>query len=290
MTSRLILLIVSTVLTVLWIFLCEKGYKRYEAYLQPLMQNESHPFYQVYGAGFYLLEKIGYRYDSPLDRKRIVQAQIVFGEKYGEYFYRVNMAQKVSLSYLVALVFLCLGAATGEIAMLIAAGFGAVVTFLFVDARITNVIEDREDEINRTFADMISKLTLLINAGMIMREAWAEVAYGSEGLVYDEMRTVLQQMQNGMSETDAYIYFGNRCGTKRVKKFASMLVQNLTKGNRELVSFLKQSTKESWEERKNYVKRKGEAASTKLMLPIGIMFAGILIMIVVPIFMNISFG
>ena len=67
-----------------------------------------------------------------------------------------------------------------------------------------------------------------------------------------------------------------------------MLVQNLTKGNHELVSFLKQTSTESWEERKNIVKRKGEAAATKLMLPIGIMFVGLLIMIVVPIFTKIG--
>ncbi len=47
--------------------------------------------------------------------------------------------------------------------------------------------------------------------------------------------------------------------------------------------------KESWEERKHYVKRKGETAATKLLLPIGMMFAGILIMVVVPIFGNMGF-
>ena len=288
MSMQIVLLALSTVLAVVWAILCEKGYKRYQGYLAPLADNNSHPFYQVYGVGFYLLELIRYKYDTPMDRKRITQTKIIFGEKYGEYFYRVNMAQKISLAYLVLVAFLCLGAVTGEAAMLLAAVIGAVVAYLFVDSEITDVMNKRNDEIDRTFAEMISKLTLLINAGMIMREAWSEVAYGSEGLLYDEMRTVIQLMQNGMPETDAYIHFGNRCGSKRVRKFASMLVQNLTKGNRELVDFLKQNTKESWEERKNYVKRQGEAAATKLMLPIGIMFAGIIIMIVVPIFGNMS--
>ena len=43
---------------------------------------------------------------------------------------------------------------------------------------------------------------------------------------------------------------------------------------------------ESWEEKKHRAKRKGEAASSKLMIPIMIMFVGILIMVIVPIFTN----
>ena len=43
---------------------------------------------------------------------------------------------------------------------------------------------------------------------------------------------------------------------------------------------------ESWEEKKHRAKRKGETAGTKLMIPLMIMFVGILFMIIVPIFSN----
>lgn len=41
-----------------------------------------------------------------------------------------------------------------------------------------------------------------------------------------------------------------------------------------------------WEEKKHLVKRKGEAANSKLLLPIGMIFIGILVMIMVPAFVN----
>jgi tight adherence protein C len=43
---------------------------------------------------------------------------------------------------------------------------------------------------------------------------------------------------------------------------------------------------EMWEEKKHLVKRKGEAANSKLLLPVGMIFVGILLMIIVPAFTN----
>lgn len=285
-----IILILCTVLSVCVLIFTNIGFAKYEEYILPLRTEKKYPFCDLYGLGFYLLEKVGYSYDSKLDRKRIAQCKIIYGEQYGEYYYRVNMAQKVTFSVLVFLVVLILSALSRELIFAGCAVFAAVCVFFYVDALITKVMAAREESFERSFPEMVSKLTLLINAGMIMREAWAEVAYASEGLIYEEMRATWERMQNGTPEAEAYIYFGSRCGTKKIKKFTSMLVQNLTKGNRELIGFLKQSTKESWMERKNFAKRKGEAAAVQLIGPIALMFIGLLIMIVVPIFGNISAG
>lgn len=288
MVLQVFFLALSTALTVIWMVINRKAGKKYADYLAPLKQDKSHPFYELYAFGFELLAIANYKYDSQIDRRRIAQCNIIYGEKFGGYYYSVNMAEKLSISYIVPLLFFVLYGVSGEPAMILAGLVGMVLAWLYIDSVITSVMQNRQDEIELQFADMVSKLTLLVNAGMILREAWAQVAYASDGLIYREMRGAMQKIQNGMPEVDAYVYFGSRCETKRVKKFASMLVQNLTKGNHELVSFLKQTSTESWEERKNIVKRKGEAAATKLMLPIGIMFVGLLIMIVVPIFTKIG--
>ena len=120
------------------------------------------------------------------------------------------------------------------------------------------------------------------------REAWEEISYTGEGTVYEEMRNAVVEMNNGMSEIDAYLHFGERCAVPSVKKFASMLSQNLTKGNRELVDFLKAETANSWEEKKHYVKRKGEEASNKMMIPLGMILIGVFLMILVPVLGNLG--
>ena len=87
-------------------------------------------------------------------------------------------------------------------------------------------------------------------------------------------------------EADAYRNFADRCSVKEVRKFTSLILQNLQKGNSEIAFFLKEMSNEMWEEKKHLVKRKGEAANSKLLIPIGMIFVGILIMIMVPAFMN----
>jgi tight adherence protein C len=159
----------------------------------------------------------------------------------------------------------------------------AGVTFYYADTKITDIINQREEEIIRDFVEMVSKLTLLINAGMITREAWTEISNTGSGTLYEEMQNAVVEMQNGVSEIDAYIGFGNRCGVQLVKKFTSMLVQNLSKGNRELVEFLKKETEICWEEKQHLVKRQGEEATNKLMIPLSMIFIGIFVMILVPI-------
>ena len=51
---------------------------------------------------------------------------------------------------------------------------------------------------------------------------------------------------------------------------------------------LQQQSKEVWAAKKQDIKRQGEKAASKLLIPVLIMFIGILIMILIPIFTNIG--
>ena len=95
-------------------------------------------------------------------------------------------------------------------------------------------------------------------------------------------------MQNGRSASDAINEFGQRCMLQEIRKFTSTLIQGLTKGNSELSSMLKQQSSEVWELKKQLIRRQGEAADSKLLLPMCLSFVGILIMIIIPIFSNLG--
>ena len=62
------------------------------------------------------------------------------------------------------------------------------------------------------------------------------------------------------------------------------MVQNIQKGGPDFALQLRDMNNESWEEKRHLAKRKGELAGSKLLIPTLIMFVGILIMIIVPIF------
>lgn len=282
-----ILIILYFLLASVWSFLLIKGSKKYNMMIEPLNFNTD-PLKAFYPIGFEILDMIHYQYNTHQDKKRITQSNIVYGERYGEYYYRVNVAEKVTYVATCVMVSPILGPMIGNnlfsLFGLVAAGF----LYVYADSKITDVIKAREDDFSRDFADMVSKLVLLINAGMITREAWEEVSHTGVGTVYEEMRNAVNEMNNGVSEIDAYLNFGNRCGIQSIKKFTSMLCQNLSKGNKELVDFLKAETAISWEEKKHYVKRKGEEASNLMMLPLGMILVGVFIMILVPVLGNLG--
>ena len=277
-----VLLIVYLLLTACWIFLILSAGKKYDGLIEPL-DAKKYILKPLFPVGFRILELINYQYNSNYDRVRLSQSKIVFGERFGEYYYRINMAEKITYAALCLTIAPILGPIMNEPLFSLFGVAAAGVTFYYADTKITDIIKVREREIGRDFADVVSKMALLINAGMITREAWEKIAETGEGTLYDEMRAAVSDMNNGVSEVDAYIAFGNRCGVPLVKKFISMLAQNLSKGNKELVNFLKAETVVCWEEKKHIVRRQGEEAGNKLMIPLGLILIGIFVMILVPI-------
>ena len=274
-------------LAILWLALLFRGSQKYGYMITPL-DPKKYMLKALYPIGFLLLDMTNYQFRSFQDKKRIGQAKIVYGERFGEYYYRVNVAEKITYAATCIMISPILGPLVGNnlfsLFGLVAAGF----MYYYADTKITDVIKERQNDIARDFADMVSKLALLINTGMITREAWESVSVTGEGTVYEEMRKSVDEMNNGVSEIDAYLNFGNRCGEQTVKKFTSLLCQNLTKGNKELVSFLKSESALIWEEKKHYVKRKGEEASNKMMIPLGLILVGVFIMILVPVLGNMG--
>jgi tight adherence protein C len=102
------------------------------------------------------------------------------------------------------------------------------------------------------------------------------------------MQTTVNEMKNGVSEIDAMFNFGSRCIIPEIKKFTSTIVQGMVKGNSDLIIMLQEQSKEVWALKKQNVRRQGEKASSKLMIPMMLMFVGILIMVIVPVFANMG--
>ena len=117
---------------------------------------------------------------------------------------------------------------------------------------------------------------------MVVRDAWKRTAITGTRQLYIEMQQTSLEIENGVMEIEAYRNFAERCGVKEVKKFSTLIMQNLQKGNEELAMFLNDLSDEMWEMKKNEVKQKGEKANSKLLLPVFLIFIGILILVLVP--------
>ena len=96
------------------------------------------------------------------------------------------------------------------------------------------------------------------------------------------------EMNNGLSEIDAISSFAARSMLPEIRKFSSTIIQGLIKGNSELAMMLQEQSSDVWELKQQMARREGEKASAKLLIPMMIMFMGVLLMIIVPIFSNLG--
>ncbi len=162
-----------------------------------------------------------------------------------------------------------------------------VVLCCSFDFWLKQTLTKRHEEMEAAFASMLTKLALMVQAGMTASEALRRVAYSAEGLLYDELQQVVNNMNNGMSMEEALDEFVLRCPLREGKKFASLFRQNRRKGGPDFPNSLNEMAEQAWEERKNRAKTKGELADQKLLGPTLLMFIGILLMIMIPAFENL---
>lgn len=146
----------------------------------------------------------------------------------------------------------------------------------------------REERIEAEFPNVVSKLAMLINSGMEVSRAWELTAFSSDDVLYEEMQVVVELQNSNVSPISAYTQFMNNCNNKYTSKLATSIMQNLSKGNAEIGALFIQMSSESWQERKHNSKRLGEKAQSNLLIPTIMIFAGILILVVVPIFANVG--
>lgn len=262
----------------------------FEEYITPLDKKEF-MLPEIYGVGFKLLQMFKFEYKSRGANQLREEVSILYGERYADYYMRVLYAQKISIIYL------CFAGACGLSAL--AEGTDKVLLF-FVGAVMCGTlyyyfttlpasqIKKRNEKFMDEFPNAVSTIALLVNSGMILREAWREVSMSNDSELYMEMRKVNEEMDNGVSEIDALYHFANRCVVPDIKKFTSFIVQGLEKGSRDLANALKNQTDELWELKKQTILKRGELASSKLMIPLMIMFVGVLVMIMGPIMTNLG--
>lgn len=283
--GRITILVIATVLVLAWIILAVKYEAVYESYTASI-DPKKYRYPELFCIGFSIMDFLKLDTKSKRARKRIKEISEIQGRKYAEYYYYIINGAKWTYGFTVFVFFAVLGA-MGNSGMSIL--FGAILAGLlmwYLEEVMNDQLTERRDEILSDMPQMLSKLTLLVNSGMIVREAWEKIAEGDSRALYREMQVTVKEMQNGVSDLEAYRGFADRCAVKEARRFASTMIQNRQKGNAELAYFLKEMSEELWEEKKHLAKRKGEAANSKLLMPTVMIFIGILIMIIVPAFMS----
>lgn len=278
---NLVILVIGNVLTVLFLILLFKGSK-YDYMLESL-DGDAFPVKTIYSVGLAWQDfKLGKLRGSIGDKLR-KETLLMYSKKYSEFYARIIWAQVLSFGHICLAVFFSIAGMMSGSSMIFFVITGIVACLLLSYYFYTftkDKIKTRQSECEQEFPNSISKLALLVNSGIILHEAWEMVAYGKEGVLYDFMKKSCMEINNGKSEIDAISEFGFLTNSDDIKKFTSALVQSIERGGGDLPQFLENQSSELWASKRQQMLQKGEKAAGALLMPIALMFLGVMLIVI----------
>ena len=181
------------------------------------------------------------------------------------------------------------------------------------DSKVHDAAKARLAQLELDYSQLLWKLTMLLSAGLTIRGAFTRITDQYEAqrgtrqapgqrekarrgstaapeagkrYVYEEMLLTIREMNSGVPEASAYENFGRRCALPMYIKLGSLLSQNLKKGSKGLTALLEHEAVLSMDQHKMAVRKLGERASVKMLLPMVLMFGVVLIILMVPAFLS----
>lgn len=285
--NNMVLCIVGTVWAFIWLILYFKSGKKYQADIDSLNAND-YFMKSIYGVGYLLIDIVKVDMNSPYFRRKMSKVSEMYGKKTSRLLVRSDLAAEIT--YIVTLIPLgiLLMIIVNEPIALLAVSAVAIFLAVYIEFDKSSKIEKRREEILRDFPHVLSQMALLVNAGMPLRETLETASKNEDSVFQAQMRILTDDMRNGIPEYEALREFADRCGVDEVRKMSSLIIQNVRKGSSELAAALLELSNEVWRNRTSQVREQGEKASAKLLIPILIIFAGILVMVAAPLFRNMN--
>lgn len=229
----------------------------------------------------------GGKYQTQLNQKLVM----LHGSKYIAYYTKVHWSSKIFhmlLGIIISSIFCMIGEFDYSALLLIP--LSAIGMFFLADQNIDKQYTMRKFQLERDFPGFLSKLVLLINAGLNVRQAIERITDEGDtsSALYKELHTVMVDINAGQLEQEAYRSFAERCKIKEITNFISILQQNMKLGGGQMLFELKRMSTECWEMRKNTAKQLGETASSKLMLPLALMLLAVILICVAPVIVELG--
>lgn len=282
---KIVILIIGLLFTLFWLYLMIVSKEKYEEQIADIDSDE-YFLPGLFQIGFCAIEKFNLDLHNSYFQKKLKNLIEIKGQEDAEYFLYVNVAGQISYVLTIIPIGMMFALIVDSIEIVVLSFVCGLILVYYIDYTVLQAVNNRHENLLKDLPTVLSKMALLINTGLILKEAWAKIAFNSNHELYLEMQKAEDEMNNGFSTHEALMNFSKQCNVKEIKKFISVIEQNLEKGSGELAKSLRELSEESWNEKKQRTIQKGAAADSKLLIPTGIIFMGILIVIIVPLFTN----
>lgn len=128
-------------------------------------------------------------------------------------------------------------------------------------------IKERHEKILIDMPDFTNKILILTGAGMTLRAALIKISdeMSNDTVLYQTLAKCVQMMRNGITDEKALDYMTIQCNTPQMRRFISVVLQNMKRGGTDVIAALQDIGREQWEERKAAAKRLCAEADSKLL-------------------------
>ena len=169
----------------------------------------------------------------------------------------------------------------------------AVVAIVFMTKQKEEMEErKRTYSLEADYPEVVGQLTLLLGAGMNIRQAWNIIATRyldnrqkrllGEKVAYEGIVRMNRRMQEGENEKKAYQEFASEMKNVSYHRLIRLLIGNLEKGSRGMCAVLEQESKQAYEQRVLRAKKAGEEASTRMLMPLMLMMLVVMTIVMAP--------
>ena len=289
MFMRMVILLIGTVLAILFIIQLNRG--KDSAYMFENLDSKRFPLSALYPAGYAWAQGGPLKFKGNIALELKSQAVLLYEPQYTEYYASTVWYQTISLvHFFLTMTFLLAGLMYGSSGFILFVGIAmsCFAAYYFM-TQMKNNLTERTEKCEAQLPEVVSTMAILVNSGMVLKDAWALVAEKSEGEFSDLMKVAVENMKNGYSDADAIFLFGKASNSGEIKKFVSALLQSMEKGGAELSTFLANQSSELWKIKRQHMLQAGEKAATKLLAPIVLIFIGVIIIVITAAFAGMLF-
>jgi Flp pilus assembly protein TadB len=158
-----------------------------------------------------------------------------------------------------------------------------VFGFFVPDLDLSSKIKNKKNAIMSDYPVLCTDLAVMAGAGLNLMDAWARASSrNSQSILYREARLVIQKTKAGTPLRDALKEFSANLPMPEIHTFATIISQEIKSGSGGMPGRLRECALRSWQAREDTVKKKGEEAASKIIFPLALGLAGILIILASP--------
>ena len=260
------------------------GKRKYQQYVEAL-DKKDFSLKDFMPFGFYAMEKINYQYGNNIDRMLRRQLAELYDQEYVEFYVRAIWAQAVT-NGAIGLIFgfLLFAAMDGDFTLL-GIGFALMILLLWASFQeVKKKVDQRHLQIAMDLPDLTNQIIILSGAGMTLKGALIKISTEMkiDTPLYQALAKAVEKMSRGMPDEVAIDTITTLCNTPEVRRFTSVILQNMQRGGTEVLIALQDIGRELWEMRKATARRMAEETSTKLLFPMMLMLLAVILLVAAP--------